>query len=222
MYALHQLARYTAYPKEESLECMNQLLGYLKNTPAVKRIFYKSRDNETNQLVAVTDASFATSTRGRSVGGSFTYWNQSLINATSITQRSTATSAPEAELYEVLSSTKGLMSVRGISRDFAAKTTQLAILTDSLSTVGTLHNPTSPRYSYLSIVINFIRVQVEAGILKVVHLPRDQNFADVLTKQPTVREFQDQIEKATSPFIWKHKRQGNGVRVNANHLIESR
>ena len=169
-------------------------------------------DDGTGKLLAVIDATFGNAEKDfHSTSGYFAYYNTNLIKANSSTQRQVATSAPEAELYELLRTTKMLLYLRGIFKDFGEKDVDLAILTDSSSTVGTVNNPSSSRYKYLSVYLQFIKQTVDKEDLKVVHLNRKWNFADLLTKQADVETFQRLLQLAMSPFAWIHKK-GHGVR----------
>ena len=205
LHATHQLAKHGSSPTTYSNEMMNHLLGYLKNNPVYSRKFYNT-DSEKNQLVALTDAAFANSGENwKSTSGNIVYYCSSLVHASSATQRQIATSAPEAELFEVIKSTKMLLHLKGLAEDMKERDIEVALLTDSSSSVGTVHSPVTSKYKYLSVYITFVKNIVAEVGLKVVHLLRDHNFADLMTKQSDFATFSNMWKGATEPFQWRHE-----------------
>ena len=184
---------------------MDYLLGYLAAQTSVTRTFYSKVFNNEKKLVALTDAAFANSGDAKSTSGFLMFYNGSLVTANSSTQNKVATSAPEAELFEILRTTKELYHISGLLQDFGEMDLQTTILTDSASTVRTVVSPISRRYKYLSVYIAFLKEMVKEHGLHVVHLNREYNFADMLTKATTALEFTKQWNKIIAPFRWVHK-----------------
>ena len=213
LYSLHQLARYTHNPTTYLFQSMRNLFGYLKKTKNYERSF---TEGGKAQLVAVVDAAFSNvddkDFLKKSTGGGFIYYGHNMIYASSSTIRQQATSAPEAELYQILRITKTLIYLKGLHMDFGEKKFETAILTDSQSTVRTVNNPVSARYKYLSAFIGFIKWAVLQFSIRVVYLNREQNFADIMTKQGSCEEFTRHWNNASSRFDWTHnevqKKQG--------------
>ena len=181
-------------------------IGYLKKTSDNGLQFYRSEDNR-SELVAVTDAAFATDPKSRkSCSGYFIYYNNNLISAHSGTQSRVTTSAAEAEMTAIYASCKTLLTLRGLLEELNTTPRHIAILTDSSATVRTLHNPVSSRYKFLSIYIHFVKELVSRLNLQIYHLPREQNAADLLTKQSNRFEFDRLWNLAKPPFCWKHNK----------------
>ena len=149
LHATPQLAKWATKPTACMYKAMRHLLGYLKKTQDHARIFHADKELSTNNLVAVVDAAFASvqdETKLRmSTGGHFIYNGPTMLHAVSSTLRQMATSAPEAELYQVLKMTKTLLYLKGLLCDFGEPEVNMVILTDSQSTVGTINNPVSSR-----------------------------------------------------------------------------
>ena len=123
------------------------------------------------------------------------------------TQLRVATSAPEAELFEIYRTSKQLVYLKGLLGDMGEKDTSITILTDSDSSVKTVHNPISSRYKYLSVYVNFLKQQMKAHGLSVIFLSREHNFADLLTKQNTKEVFEALRKKLWTPFKWTHRQE---------------
>ena len=177
----------------------------------MKRLYYWKPGEQSN-LVALTDASIRNNRNNfHSTSWYFIFLSSSLITAKSATQRRGATSAPEAELFEIMSTTKQLLFLKGLLKDFGRNNIKIALLTDSSSSVATIKDPISSRYKYLSLYLAFIKAEVEKKAFEVKHLRRIQNFADMLTKAldgPSFMRFSNMIN---TPFQWRHL-SGNGVR----------
>ena len=156
-------------------------------------MFYADQDLMTTNIVAIVDAAFANiednSKVRLSTGGHFSYHGPNILHAMSSTLRQMASSAPEAGLYQILKTTKTLLYFKGLLGDFVESEVRLAMLSDSQSTVGTMNNPGSSRYKYLSAYIGFVKDLVEKHGLKIVFLPQEFNFPDTMTKQVDVQTF---------------------------------
>ena len=206
VHALHQLARYASAPTQYSYHCLYNLFGYISGTREFTRKFYHSRnESKKSKLVALIDAAFANGPQMKSTSGHFIYYERSLLSVRSVTQKRTATSAPEAELFEMVDVAKTLLYLRGLLTDIGEGEMETTILTDSLSSVRTSHNPTSMRYRYLLVYLSFLRQLVKDKVLRVLFLKRIQNFADLVTKQATLKEFLSLSKLAFGPFHWQHK-----------------
>ena len=93
LFALHALSKQGHSPKVEDIETMKHLLGYLQASSGIVRTFYKKQyDLDLPQVVALTDASFATDVPSKcSTSGYYIFFNASLISGTSSKQRRVAT-----------------------------------------------------------------------------------------------------------------------------------
>ena len=105
-----------------------------------------------------------------------------------------------------------MLYIKGLLQDMGEPTMDIAILTDSKSSVGTAYSPISARYRYISVTITFLKQLIAQENLKLVHLPRQNNFADLMTKQNDVQTYKMLKQLAFSPFQWTHRKKGHGVR----------
>ena len=128
------------------------------------------------------------------------FWNQSLAEVNSSTQKLAATSAPQAELFEILRTTKELPFVLGLQTDFGETQVSLTVLTDSSSGVGSVNNPAGSRHKHLLAYIAFIKLTMVDDSLQVVYLQRETNYADIMTKQPDLFTLKKLVKLAFTPF----------------------
>ena len=206
LQALHQLAKVAAAPTKNHVKCIIHLLGYLKKTATQPRKFYTGTDN-TNNLVAFTDAEFASNPVDRySVSRNVIYFRNNLVTARSSTQPIMAASAPEAELIEIFRTSKKLQTFVGLLHDFNITNVKTAILTDSSSSVNTVHKPVTSRYKHMSVFIHYIRNQIERNDLQCLWINRKENVADLMTKQNNRNEFEKLLKAALTPFKWIHRK----------------
>ena len=133
------------------------------------------------------------------------FYNQTLLAANSTSQTRIATSAPEAELNEIYRTTKKILHYHGLLCDFGETRVQNVILTDSSSSLNTVHNPVSARYKFLAVQIFFLKQQIRLGMMKLFFMPRNLNIADLMTKQNTTKEYLRLWKLAKSPFLWVHE-----------------
>lgn len=90
-----------------------------------------------------------------------------------------AQSSAKAEYRALASLTSELLWFKQLLQHF-----QIAIqLADNKSAIQLVENPTSnERSKHLDIDCHFIRQHVNSGLLKLIHLPTDQQLADIFTK----------------------------------------
>ena len=208
LFALHQFSKVAGSAVTVQMKnAMQHCLGYLKKTSDYKLQFYPpTSDMSSSILLTFTDAAFASDARTRkSSSGYFIYFQGNLVSAYSATQSRVATSSAEAELTAIYSASKRVLTIRGLLGDIEEKIDQTVLLTDSSSCVQTLHNNVSTRYKFLAIYIEFVKEIMVYQELKVLHLNRRQNIADILTKQPIQAEFERLWRLCLPPLIWLHK-----------------
>ena len=214
LHGVHQLAKFASKPTTYMFKSVNHLCGYLKKTRHCERVFYGNHSD--SSLVAVVHAAFANASESGnlklSTGGHFIYFGPSMVDAQSSTIHQAATSAPEAELYQLIKTTKTMIFLKGLLKDFGELKVQMALLTDSQSTVGTVNNPVSSRYKYLAAYITFIKSVIAREQMRVVFLRREYNFADIMTKQSSSEIFNRLWNMASSKFKWTHETKQQGSR----------
>lgn len=208
LHAIHILSKQNKQEiKVASVVAMNHCLGYLKKTANFKRQFFPSKPTNRGEhkLVAFVDAALGSDPKTRkSTGGSFVFYNQSLIGATSSTQQRVCTSSAESELTEIYRTSKKMLYYKGLLNDVGETEVESVILTDSKASVHTVNMPVSTRYKFLSLYIHFVKQLLRQLQLKVVFVRRELNPADLLTKQNCRREFDRLWTMLLSPFRWVH------------------
>ena len=204
VHALNVIARTNKYPTVHQVQQLQHLLGYLKKTEAQVLTFYGGSQTN-NTLVALSDAEWAgrMSTR-RSLGGSFVYYNRTCIAASCKTQTVTATAAASAELIEIYRTTKQLVHISGLLKEIGVQELTTVILTDSQSSVDTTKRAVTERSKHMAVYIHYIKEKLGKRFL-VKHIPRQSNFADMLTKQSNKETFDRYWHAASTPFQWVHK-----------------
>ena len=112
-----------------------------------------------------------------------------------------------AELFEICNTTKLVTYLHGFIQELGQVPKRCpTILTDSESSVNTLHKPVSEQYKYIAVPIHFVKEKIEHKQVKVVYIKRNQNSADLLTKQADLKTFQQLWTAVSTPFQWIHKR----------------
>ncbi len=203
LYALTQLSQLAADPSQFQLECLMHLLGYLKKHKCLTRKF--TSGSQRQQLVAVVDASFGSNRDKRSIGASCIYLGSSLVNVSSKLLDQISTSAPEAELQQIYAASKIMLYLHGLFRDFThGAHADLVVLTDSLSSVQTLDRPVSMKYKFLSVKVHFLKFCRDVFKMLFLHIDREENFADNLTKQNDEGLFTLYHKQMLDEFVWQH------------------
>eukprot|EP00924_Labyrinthula_sp_SR-Ha-C_P005516 augustus_masked-scaffold_62-processed-gene-0.19-mRNA-1 protein AED:1.00 eAED:1.00 QI:0/0/0/0/1/1/2/0/470 len=183
LLALSKIATGSTEPSVKHWIALQSLLGYLQQNRSFKRTFRMETITKFHQIVAVVDASFATNAISRrSTSGRYLYLDSTLVSAHASNQAIIATSAPNAELYEVYRATKHLLYIQGLVTEMTNSNAKLGILTDSASTVKTLQRPLTLRYKFAAVQVAFIKSHLKNSNLTVAYISRQFNFSDALTK----------------------------------------
>ena len=82
-----------------------------------------------------------------------------------------------------------MLHYRGLLQDFGEENITTTILTDSSSSIQTIINPVSSKYKFKSIIIHYLKQLVKQENVQLVFIQRQQNIADVRTKQNSTKEF---------------------------------
>ena len=205
LHALHAVAKVKQFPRETQIAQLEHLLGYLKHTVQQQSTFYTSTNNNTNILAGISDAEWAGNSESRrSVGGNFIFFNSSCVCGMSKTQNIVTTSAANAELVELSRATKQLIYLKGQLEELSVEQIHTVLLSDSQSSVDAVHRSVTEKSKHMAIYLHFIKQELSSSFA-VRHIKREQNFADLLTKQSRTEEFRRLWQAASSPFLWIHK-----------------
>ena len=120
-------------------------------------------------------------------------------------QQVVATSSSVAESVEIFNTAKKLQGLRGFCLEIGIKLEgPCVLLTDSLTTVKSLRRSVSSKVKHIAIYLAFIKDMVKRRELRIEHIPRDINVADLQTKQDTKLVFQKLWSNASTPLIWRN------------------
>jgi transposase InsO family protein len=184
-FAVNRLARYCANPTQAHYTAAKRILRYMKGTIDY-RINYTGTAEHDPQLVGYSDADWAQDKDGKrkSTSGYVFVVCGGAVSWQSKKQSSIALSSTEAELMAITSSTKELLWFRhhlgGIGLNRTQPTT---LLIDSQCAMDIANNSKiSERSKHIEVQHFFIREHIEAGTVRLQHVPSDQQVADTLTK----------------------------------------
>ena len=105
------------------------------------------------------------------------------LTAASTTQTRILTSDAEAELAEIYRTSKTIIQSRGLSSFFPTVTqVKPTILSDSQIAIITINNPISTHFRYLAIYSQFVKELPSTLKLEVIHIARENNIAELMTK----------------------------------------
>ena len=214
LYALHELAKVKNFPTDNQVKQIKNTLGYLKHTKKMEHVFYPPKEEQPVEqlnlvkqwnLVAFSDAEFASDVASsKSVGGTVVFYGRSLIYANSSSQSRIATSPPGAELFQIFSAAKKMRYLQGFLGEIGEEKVATIILTDSLSTTNALKQPITTLNKHVALYLHFIKQEINNG-LKVRYISRENNLADVLTKQTATNVFETQVKQMYEPFEYIHR-----------------
>ena len=74
------------------------------------------------------------------------------------------------------------------------------MLMDSTNAVSAISSITD-KNKHMGIYLAFLRMLVNQKVIAIHHIPREQNVADLLTKQGTIEEFQRLRKDMFEPFM---------------------
>ncbi len=151
------------------------------------------------------DAEWAANINNRkSLSGNLIYLGPSLISYKMRQQRQVATSSAASELCELFQTAKTIRVMYSMLKELQVEVKDPVLLTDSASCVRTIQKSTQADQKHLGVYVHYLKeLKAEIG-LKIYYIPREENLADMFTKQVSTKEFISICKKLSEPFEWIH------------------
>ncbi|KAG7583121.1 GAG-pre-integrase domain [Arabidopsis suecica] len=182
-YCVGILSRYMQSPRESHAVAMKQCLRYLKGTTTLGLMFGRSK--EIPKLIGYSDSSHNVDPDdGKSTMGHIFYLGGSPISWCSQKQSVVALSSCEAEFMAGTEAAKQAIWLQDLLSEITGKTCEkVTIFIDNQSAIALTRNPVfHGRSKHIHRRYHFIRECVELGQIEVMHIPGDEQKADILTK----------------------------------------
>lgn len=187
-YCANFLARWMATPTVEALDLAERAMAYVKGTPDLGLIV--PPPSEVQRLVGFSDATWGNVRDG---GRSQTGWLVGVESKAgkfyplmwkSALQKRTAKSSCEAELYSLESMSMALVHLKNQLCEMGLPALPCVCRTDAKDVVDLLspQTLTQSRNLLMRTLVRVVRERVVEHSLEVVHIPREKNYADELTK----------------------------------------
>nr|KYP52516.1 Retrovirus-related Pol polyprotein from transposon TNT 1-94 [Cajanus cajan] len=180
-FTVHKLSQFVSNPYTDHMNATNMLLRYLKHT-AGQGILFKA--NSDTRLHAYVDADWGSCQDSRkSTTGFCVFLGNSLVSWKSKRQQTVSKSSAEAEYRAISSVSSEITWLRNLLTDFNINTPFASVYCDNKAAIHISSNPTfHERTKHLEIDLHFIRDKVTKGVIKLIHVRRYHQLADVFTK----------------------------------------
>ncbi|WVZ77788.1 hypothetical protein U9M48_025612, partial [Paspalum notatum var. saurae] len=181
-HAVQQICLHMHDPRHSHLALLKRTLRYVRGTSHLGLHLYSSSDTD---IRAYSDADWAgcPDTR-RSTSGFCVYLGDSLVSWSSKRQPTVSRSSAEAEYRGVANAVAECVWLRQLLLELGCTINKATIVyRDNVSAVYMAANPVHhKRTKHIELDIHFVRERVALGEFRVLHVPTDQQFADVMTK----------------------------------------
>ena len=194
-YIVTKLSQYMSQPTQNHMISAKHALRYLKATCDHKLVYRKSADSL--RLVGNCDADWGNSEDRKSTTGyGFMLQHKSLISWKSRKQPTIALSTCEAEYMAMCAATQEGLFLKALIKDMMGtdEFSDFTIHCDNQGAIALGKNPVQhQRSKHIDIKYHFIRNEIQKGIVNLLYVPTDQNWADMFTKpitRPKLQIFQ--------------------------------
>lgn len=181
-YAVNKLSRYMHMPTTEHWQAVKRILRYLAGT--IGHGIFLRKGNQLS-LHAYTDADWGGDTDDYvPTNGYIVYLGQHPISWSSKKQNGIARSSTEAEYRSVANTSSELQWICSLLTELGVKLPRTPVVyCDNVGATYLCANPVfHSRMKHIAMDYHFIRNQVQAGSLRVVHVSTHDQLADGLTK----------------------------------------
>ena len=167
-----------------------RVMAYLNSTQD-HRLYYDFSDQGYMEIVTYTDASFAPQSE-KSVGAAVVLVQGCAVAWRTGKQKMIATSSAEAELQAATEGAQMMISIAALLKDMEVVVDGQRLLVDNLAAICLAsHESSSWRTRHLKLRANWLREQVDQGMIEIQHCPGDKMLADVITKPVASRRMSE-------------------------------
>ncbi|KAG7577546.1 Reverse transcriptase RNA-dependent DNA polymerase [Arabidopsis thaliana x Arabidopsis arenosa] len=181
-FAVHHLSQFLSAPTDVHLQAAHKVLKYIKGNPGLGLMY--PADTEIC-LNGFADADWGTCKDSRrSVTGYCIYLGTSLISWKSKKQAVVSRSSTESEYRSLAQATCEIIWLQQLLKDLHITVSCPAkLFCDNKSALYLSQNPVfHERTKHIEIDCHTVRDQIKAGNLKTLHVPTENQHADILTK----------------------------------------
>ncbi|GJX46465.1 retrovirus-related pol polyprotein from transposon TNT 1-94 [Tanacetum coccineum] len=194
IYAVCLCARYQAKPTKKHLQAVKWIFRYLKGT--INMGLWYSKDTGMS-LTAYADADHVgcQDTR-RSTSGSAQFLGDKLVSWSSKKQKCTAISSTEAEYIALSGCCAQILWMRSQLTDYGLQFNKIPLYCDNKSVIALCYNNVQhSRAKHIDVCYQFIKEQVENGIVELYFVRTEYQLANIFTKPLPRERFNFLIEK---------------------------
>ncbi|WVZ94605.1 hypothetical protein U9M48_040475 [Paspalum notatum var. saurae] len=190
-YAVNQICLYMHAPRDAHWNLVKRILRYVRGTLDHG---IKISASTSTELIAYSDADWAgcPDTR-RSTSGYCVYVGDSLVSWSSKRQTTVSRSSAEAEYRGVANAAAECCWVRNLLHELYVPVDKATVIyCDNVSAIYLSENPVHHRRTkHVELDIHFVREKVALGQMRVVQVPTDQQYADIMTKGLSSGQFKE-------------------------------
>ncbi|KAM0003914.1 putative RNA-directed DNA polymerase [Helianthus debilis subsp. tardiflorus] len=181
-FAINKLSQFMHSPRQSHWQALKRVLRYLKGT--VHHGLYLHRDSPLT-LRAFSDSDWGgVHNAGRSTTAYILYLGSNIISWRSSRQKTVSRSSTEAEYKAVANAAAEISWVQNLLQELGIKHTHIPqLFCDNTGATYLCANPVyHSKMKHVALDYHFVREQVNAGKLQVMHISSKDQLADVLTK----------------------------------------
>jgi hypothetical protein len=172
-------------PKDMDYRKLIYIVEYLRITPGKGHRIYRNKDQPV-QLHCTVDASYLLHPDSKGhTGYTIGFYNEGTFYNRSAKQSLVSTSSTHAEMRAIFTLVKDILYILCVCLELRIDLTMPAIIMEDNSAVITVTTDESAymkKCKHFLMLINYVREQVDLGIIKIFKIPGTENMADVLTK----------------------------------------
>jgi len=205
MNAAREMSKFFMRPQKQHWKAVKQFVGYLKQEQSMIMLTY--RKPLELRFMAVADSNYATDKHDRkSVSGAIYTLGGTITGWMSKAQDHTTLSSAEAEYAAMSSATQELVFMTNLAEDIEPLMKPGLILGDNEGALALVKNrQVGARTKHIDIRHHFMRDKWEEGLLRVAHIPGEDNEADICTKNVTNRLHLKHRSRIRHGILWLSK-----------------